>query len=289
MRFISAGLTSTTEGADFALATCIKITQRDGVERFFTDWDQNLTIGGDVYRADAGVQFYSFDYNAGFDTGTFAVEGLILSAAYSAKEIQAQLGFLSNAIVDVFQVNPEDLSQGVFPLKYGRVSRVLPKDLFWSLECETLDAKLSRSQIVKTYTRDCRWTFGDANCTVTPTSFAGEIAAIADDFVFTLDGGFGGPATAGFFSYGRIVFDDLPTFPNKVKSYDAGTKQVTLMLPAPYVSGEIAAGGTVTMFQGCKRTYLACRDTHSNVENFGGFPFIPGPKKKPLGIVGFTA
>ncbi len=47
------------------------------------------------------------------------------------------------------------------------------------------------------------------------------------------------------------------------------------------VLGGIAAGGAVTIFPGCNRTTENCNNRFSNIEQFGGFPFMP--VKNPFG------
>jgi len=285
MRFVSTDFNALLQSSSFSLATCVKIVQRNGTTKYFTDWSADLTVDSQVYRSDVGVHYYTLESNAGFDTGSFAIEGLISAQSYSAKELQAQVGFLSNARVEVFQVNPADLTDGVWPLKYGFVSRVLPKDLFFSLECETLDAKLSRTPIVETYQIDCRFAFGDANCTITPTTQAGVITQLTDEFTFVASA-FAGPGTAGYYSHGRIEFAELPNFPNKIKSYTHATKTFVLMLPMPLIASLPTVSGAFTAFQGCDLRFRTCKNTYANVANFGGFPHIPGPRVRGPGGFG---
>lgn len=283
MRYLSPAFEAYRQGTEIALAVCVKITQRNSTVRYFTDWSSDLSIGGQTYRSAIGARFYTLESNAGFDAGTFAIEGLISAESYSAKELDAQVGFLSSAAIDLFQVNPTDLTMGVWPLKYGRVTRVLPKDLCFSLECEGLDAKLIRAPIVETYQIDCPFEFGDSNCTVTPVTHNGIITTMSDDFTFSA-AAFAGPGTAGFFSFGAITFAALPGSPNKIKSYNSGTKTFTLFLPMPQLSGLPAVGEAFTAYKGCSKLYAACRDTHLNIENFGGFPFIPGRRRLGMNI-----
>lgn len=280
MRYVSAAFTTHLQGTTLFLAVCLKITPRAGSVRYFTDWSSDLVVGGQTYRSSIGVKYYRLEDNAGFDTGQWAIEGLISGSSFSLRELESQVGYLGSATVELFAVNPNDLTMGTWPLKYGRLLRVVPKGEGFSLECETLDALLSRTPLVQTYSLDCRWQFGDANCGVTPASYPGEATALTE-FTVT-DAAFGGPGTAGYFHYGKFIFDDLPEFVNRVKSYDSGTKTFTLFLPIPILAGVPAVGSTFTVEQGCDKRYLSCRDTHANVENFGGFPFIPDKKKTKL-------
>tara|TARA_R100000152_G_C6777873_1_gene208043 strand:+ start:53 stop:2872 length:2820 start_codon:yes stop_codon:yes gene_type:complete len=52
--------------------------------------------------------------------------------------------------------------------------------------------------------------------------------------------------------------------------------KITLALPTPL---EIQAGDTFDLEPGCNKLRSTCKDTFSNVENFGGFPYIPGTDK----------
>jgi hypothetical protein len=51
MKTISANLTTHLGQTVTSLATLWKIVRTDGVQKFFTDHDQDITFSGDVYLA----------------------------------------------------------------------------------------------------------------------------------------------------------------------------------------------------------------------------------------------
>src|SRR5690242_314995 len=111
MRYLHPDLQAIIESTNFALATCVKIVQRDGVTKYFTDWSENLTVDAQVYKSATGITWYSLENSSGFDTNKFAIEGLISNASTSTSEINLQIGFLSNALIEIFQVSPSLLTR----------------------------------------------------------------------------------------------------------------------------------------------------------------------------------
>jgi uncharacterized phage protein (TIGR02218 family) len=57
-----------------------------------------------------------------------------------------------------------------------------------------------------------------------------------------------------------------------IRTASAGS--IGLDLPMAYA---IQAGDTYTATAGCDKNASTCRDTYSNIVNFRGCPFIPGP------------
>ena len=51
---------------------------------------------------------------------------------------------------------------------------------------------------------------------------------------------------------------------------------IVLQLPMPF---DIQVGDTLSAVAGCNKSKTACRDTFSNLDNFRGFSFVPGPDR----------
>jgi uncharacterized phage protein (TIGR02218 family) len=274
MRNVGASLNTHYLGRELTLALCVKITQRDGTVLGFTDFDQDLTVSSVLYRSSVGCQVSSVRFASSIEEDRVVIEGILFSAVYAVQEPVAIVGMLSNAAVDIFEVNWADLSMGTRPIKKGYVAQVSPKGTFYSIEVESLASRLLRNNLVETYNADCNADFGDARCTKVPASYVGTITAITDE-VTLVASAFGGPATPGYFSFGKIIINSISWAVNQVKLYNSGSKTFTLAIPLNLVNGAPSIGDTFTVFEGCDLLYSSCRDTHNNVVNFRGFPFIP--------------
>lgn len=273
MRSLGAGLLSHYQGVKHTVAYCVKMTRKDSTVVAFTEHDRDLVVSGTTYRAAVGCQLSALRFASVIDRDTFVVEGLIAGLSTSVEEPDTIVGLYSNALVEVLEVNWQDTTQ-IRPVKRGRVAQVSPKGMFYSMEVESLSSILLRSNLVESYTADCAADFGDTRCGVTPTSQAGTITGVTDA-VTLVASGFAGPGTAGYYSFGKLVINSIPWAINQIKEYNHGTKTFTLALPLPLVDGAPQVGDTFTAYQGCDRKYTTCRDTHSNVEKFRGFPFMP--------------
>ena len=283
MRFVGASLNTHYQGTELTLATCVKITQRDGTILALTDCDQNLTVAAVTYLSAVGYELSSLRTSARIEDDTTVIEGLLV-AAFGVKEVSLLIGLLTGAIIEIFEVNWADLTQGTRPLKYGRISRASAKGAFFSLEIEGLASKLLRNEVLETYAPECPADYGDARCTAVVASYAGTITVIANSSTVTA-AAFAWPGTVGFFEFGKIVFNQISWMPNRIKAYNAGTKTFTLDMPLPLLSALPAIGGTFTAYQGCDKKAATCK-AFGNMVNFQGFQFVPvGALKKYQTIV----
>lgn len=104
-----------------------------------------------------------------------------------------------------------------------------------------------------------------------------EVATVSNNRTFTITTPANDSiAVDNWFKYGRVVF--LSGL-NKgrvlqTKSYTQSTKEVKLLIAAPY---PILAGDLVRIEAGCGKTVATyCRDKFNNVKRFRGEPFVPG-------------
>ncbi len=274
MRTVGASLITHYDGREHSLAYCVKITRRDGGVVSFTDHDRDLVVSAVTYRAAVGCQVSGIRFASVLDKDTFVVEGLIVGLSTAVEESDSIVGLYSNALVEVFEVNWADLTMNTRPVKRGRVAQVSPNGMFYSLEVESLACALLRNNIIEAYNADCNADFGDTRCGATPATYTGTITGVSDAITIVA-AAFGGPGTAGYFRFGKIVIDSIPWAINQIKEYNSGTKTFTLALPLPLVDGAPQVGDTFTAHQGCDKKYTSCRDTHSNLDNFRGHRFIP--------------
>lgn len=125
---------------------------------------------------------------------------------------------------------------------------------------------------------------GDSRCGLPMDGYikTGTIASITDSltFVVTLSGGT--PADS-YFEYGLLQFlsGENAFFEREVKDNTGNT--LTLQRPFPFTP---QVGDAVRVLAGCNRTLAKCitfvnanEPSGTNVENFQGFPYVPGMSK----------
>src|ERR687897_323429 len=167
MKTISAGLAQHLAGDVTTLATCWKITRRDGVVLGFTDHVRDLEVDGVTYRAGSG-----YTRTAIRSTADVAVDNLDVESVFSddgVTEEDLRTGKYDFAEVRMFLVNYEALGQGILKLRRGWLGEVTVRDGMYAAELRGITQKLQMT-VGEVYTPDCAADLGDARCGVDLTA-----------------------------------------------------------------------------------------------------------------------
>lgn len=255
------------------LATCWKATLTNGTVFGFTEYDKDLTIDGTVYYASTGYTPSSIASTNNLAVDNLEVEGLLNSDAITEADLIA--GLWDYAVVEIFEINYADLSQGKLHLRKGTLGNV--KHNRSSFIAELRGMMQSYSNVLgEVTTPTCRAEFCDSRCKLNINDYTvtGSITSVTDnrhiaDSTRT--------EVDGTFTYGLITFTngDNIGYSMEVKSYLQAGGAIELILALPYA---IQIGDTYTMVQGCNKTIQQCA-TYSNAVNFRGEPHIPGIDK----------
>lgn len=166
-----------------SLATCWRITRRDGVEFFFTDHDVDIVYDGNTYRADA-----SYSRTAIQNDSTLAVDNLEVLGVFDSAEITEEdmrVGLFDYAQIRIFAVNWADLTDGDIKLRNGRLGEVtLTEQGIFNAELRGLTQMLSQNMI-EVLQPECRADVGDNRCKlpVDPLVVLRETTYAVGDFV----------------------------------------------------------------------------------------------------------
>jgi uncharacterized phage protein (TIGR02218 family) len=126
VKTISAAFAQHLAGEVTTLATCWRITRRDGVVLGFTDHVRDLEVDGITYKAASG-----YTRAAVRSTADLAVDNLDVESVFADDGITEQdlrTGRYDFAEVRMFLVNYEDLAQGVLKLRRGWLGQVEIRD-----------------------------------------------------------------------------------------------------------------------------------------------------------------
>ena len=251
--------------------TCVRIVPLLGAAIYLTDHIRDLTLGGDLYRSDAGYEFSGNATESSMTPGTFDLEGIIDLAGISRAAIAS--GFLDNAKLFIFatQWNAPIVDQE--PISKSILGRTTLKDDRYSVEAMSLIDALNQP-IGKTYGATCPKKFGGteyAGCMKVVAPSAGTITSVTDRYNFTAS------ALAGaddYFGAGSIVWTtgaNVGLKSQEVKAFGAGG--VIELYEAFFYPVEI--GDQFEITPGCRKRLEDCRDKWANILNFGGFTRIP--------------
>jgi uncharacterized phage protein (TIGR02218 family) len=155
----------------------------------------------------------------------------------------------------------------------GRVLGVEVADDSARIRCESAQVSLKRIGLRRLYSRACSHVLYSAACGATPITASASVSSSTGRSV-DLAGGV--PAAVA----GTLAGGWLETAAGArhmiVRESSAG---VELLYPVPLAPGE-----GVTLAAGCDHTTATCAARFSNLDNFGGFPFIPSKNPFATGV-----
>ncbi|QQR68863.1 MAG: DUF2163 domain-containing protein [Alphaproteobacteria bacterium] len=269
MKTAGSSLATHIAGETTTLATCWKVTRRDGSIFGFTDFDKDLTVESLLYQARSGYTRSAIHTIANLAVDNLDIESAIDSETLSAADLRA--GVWDGATVEIFLVNWSNLANGKIILKRGTIGEVELKDTVFRAEMRGLSQALSQ-QIVELYTPDCRADLGDTRCKVNlaALTFTGAITAVTDRRGFTDTSR---TEAVNHWNGGLLTWTSGANLGRKmeVKAFASGA--FTLFLP---MSSEVAVGDNYSLRPGCDKKFSTCKDRYNNVKNFRGEPNVPG-------------
>ena len=254
------------------LATCWKVTRRDGTVMGFTDYDAELIVDTVTYQATTGFTPTAVESSAALNVDNLDIEGLLDATTITEQDILA--GKYDFAEVEVFLVNYADTSQGRMMLRTGWLGEVRLRGGQFVAELRGLSQQLA-SHVGEHYAPGCRADLGDARCKINLASYTvtGSVTA-SDSRVQFADS----ERTEGgsYFAAGKVTFTSGGNagLSMEVKAYGNGI--FSLALPMPHT---IKAGDAYTAIGGCDKTFETCIQVFNNAVNFRGEPHVPGTDK----------
>lgn len=134
------------------------------------------------------------------------------------------------------------------------------------------------------FTRPCRWELGEGfssgiGCSVdvaTLTVRAAAVDAVADRHQFTASTVVPASDTRERYRFGRVIWLDGNNegVISEIKDYrQVASRVIELVLPTPF---DIEVGDKFDLEPGCDKIRDTCVAEYSNIEEFGGFPYMEG-------------
>ncbi|WP_051299232.1 phage BR0599 family protein [Marinobacterium litorale] len=185
-----------------------------------------------------------------------------------------------NPLGDLFRVQPpeklvtvkiretelDDPDQQVIATWSGRVVTVGWEWPWMTAACERISTSLKATGCRARYQRQCRHVHYGTGCGLSRASYevADTVTALSNRTLLTL------PAAAGFddgyFAGGILELDGIMRLIiNHTGDHVTINRQLL----------DLAVGSAVKIFPGCDRSAATCDAKYSNIDNYGGFDFIP--------------
>lgn len=250
-------------------AWCWKITRRDGVMLGFTSHDTDIEYNGVVYKAATGFAPSSVSTTGDMSVDNLDAEGMLRSDSLTAEDLRK--GIYTNAAIEVFLINYQNLKDEVFLMRRGVLGEVTYGKNGFKAEIRGL-MEAYQQQAGKVYQKNCRTCLGSKECGVYLPywTFEGKVTGISEDGSFVIDV----KKENDFFSYGVITWKTGLNAGSQmeVKKYNANGK-TELFLPMNFTVG---IGDTFSIVAGCDSNATTCRNKFNNLVNFRGEPYIIG-------------
>ncbi len=275
MRQIPSGLKAKLESGATSLCRCWLITRRDGVVMGFTDHDQDLTIEGVTCKANTGLQAGELESELGLAAGLGAVQGAVQDEGLSAEDLRN--GLYLGAEVQEWVVDWQAPADRVH-LHTQTLAKLNEDDGRFVAELEGPMAALAKP-MGRVYGRDCDATLGDGRCGVDladeALSASGTVTAILGPRHFVVSGL--AAFAAGWFDRGTLTWG---TGDNVGQDHVVSVHRVRDGVHEVHVHSEpdesVQLGDGFEIIAGCDKCLKTCRDKFNNIQNFRGFPHMPG-------------
>ena len=254
------------------LATCWRITRRDGLALGFTDHDRTLVFDGTTFAPESGAQGSALASSADLAVDNADIEGALNDDALSASDLAA--GRYDGATVEIFRVNWAAPDQRAL-LKKGVVGEVSRAGNAFKAELRGLSAFLDQPA-GRVFQRLCDVNLGSAKCGVDlddpAFKMTGAVTALRDDQSFIASGF--AAFDDNWFAHGLLTWTTGANAGASAHLKSQGAAgDVVLWLPT---GAAIAVGDQFEATAGCDKRFATCRDKFANAVNFRGFHLMPG-------------
>jgi hypothetical protein len=168
VKTISPGLDAHLKQEVTTICTCWLVVRTDGQTFGFTDFDQDLVLGGITYESETGYNRTAITGDESFSVDNLDVTGFLESDRISENDLRN--GLFDNAKVFIF-ASIGDVSQGPIKLRRGWFGEViLNRNGSFETEVRGLHQALAIN-FMETYQPDCRADFCDQRCKLNYADF----------------------------------------------------------------------------------------------------------------------
>lgn len=247
------------------------LSLRDGTVLRYTMLNRDLVVGGNLFKALIGVMPSSVERNTGMSANNSQVQLLINDAEITLADMRN--GRYRGTRVEIARVDWTD-PDGAAPevLLRGHLADLEIAGDRGMFDLNSLEFELSKP-LLPVVTLPCTADLGDARCKYPLATQTGSVTAVLTARRVFTDGS--RTEADGYFDGGKLTFTRGAAngLVMDVKRYTLSTGQIELYEP---LSADIAPSDAFEITRGCDKRLETCRDTFDNLNNYRGFPFVPG-------------
>lgn len=266
--------------------TAWKITRRDGQQYFFTSHDEEIYILGDTYTPCNSLSRSAVEISSELGTtDNMDITGVIADAAISVADLF--VGAFDGAEIEVYEVDWTPSPVAFKLLAAGTAGRLQQGDTGYKFEVVTASQKMQTKALLDQVTPNCRWELGSPNVAGSPgcgvdleaLRVSGAVTSVGAQNTFRQlpKRVFTDTSRAeadDYFKLGKLTWTtgDNAGLIGEIKEFASG--QFTFWQE---FRSDIKVGDAYTVVPGCNKLIDGdCLNKFNNVENHGGFAFLPG-------------
>jgi uncharacterized phage protein (TIGR02218 family) len=265
MRNLSPQLENHLSQEVTSLAGCYLLTLKDKSIKAFTDYIEDLSINGVLYKANSGFGKSAIVSNNNFNADNLEIEAILDEENISENDLIT--GVYDMAQIEIFLVNYLDPNAGRIVLKTGYLGRVTLKQGKFSIEIMGVAHKLM-SNVSKVFSNNCRANLGDEFCKFKPSFVDGIVSKVFGNNSWIDDGL---AYDNGYFNYGVVRFKTGKNAGSSFEVKEFLEKRIVTCLNLPYI---IEVGQEYQIMVGCDKKFSSCINKFNNAINFRGEPFL---------------
>ena len=255
--------------------TLWEITREDATVLRYTNHDVPFVYkDGNTYTPAGGFNTSAQQRTPNIQSHNLEAVGLIDSAAITEDDIRA--GLYRNAMVLQRVTDWRYPWVGSFQTMRYWIDDITWDETKWVAQMSGITRFFRQTQ-GEVLNRTCRHDLGDSQCGVNLGSFTdtGEVLTVVNNRQFTTDLPTGGPRDDGWYKYGLLTWTTGANagLTSEVSGSALTDSRIWLRAKTPY---DIEAGDDFSVYAGCNKNRSTCVNKFTNIENFGGYPFLPG-------------
>lgn len=275
MKTIPASMQAHLDGGATTLCWCWRLLRRDGMTLGFTDHDRVLVFDGTTFEAMSGFTASEIKESVGLSVDNLEVAGALSSQSLNDDDLAA--GLYDDAGIEIFRVNWADPTQRVL-MRSGSIGEVKRSGTAFAAEVRGLAHYLQQPK-GRLYQYGCDADLGDGRCGVDLSGAAfkgaGAVTALTSARVFAVSGL--GAFAGSWFQRGLLTWSTGANagLSMEIKRHENSGGAVELELWQA-MAKNVLAGDQFTITAGCDKLFETCKTKFANVNNFRGFPHMPG-------------
>jgi uncharacterized phage protein (TIGR02218 family) len=271
----AAGLAAHLASGSTTVCRCWRVIRADGVAYGFTDHDEGVVFGEQVFRPDSGMTARALEQRTGLSVDNSEVVGVLSDAAIAEEDVVA--GRFDGASVEAWLVNWMEPEARMLQFR-GTLGEIERSGAEFRAELRGLAEALNQPQGF-VYQSPCSAVLGDERCRVDldAPGMALEVGVIevanARTFRVLPEVGF----AERWFERGKltVLSGDAAGLVGAIKA-DRVIQEGREIELWEEVRANLRAGDAVRIEAGCDKRAETCRVKFGNFINFRGFPHVPG-------------